>query len=514
VPDVFARSLTVVPRPGSHPAEAFSASLREWVGVRWPISQSWFSTAAPASLRADDGSIFRWEPFFEAGRTLIDFTWRHTDASDPAVSWVTGATLLGLPTRMSVTIRVSNTMVPLPGSPPKLTSRPRLVLELLKHFQVRGVEGELAVECHPLDAQDLPSFVRYELFDHDRTYPVLVLTPSEDGRFVVGPEQLGREFVSLAKAYAITSPEATFALTDELRRRELSVFRGAARLYGPGFTQLADPYRHPLLLPPRLGSADARRSLAEVLAVGTVRSFQLDPAIPLLRDERAVAIDQKRATALAALQRSSEVDLRDWQAMAQEYADENAELHRRVKDLAAQVSDLDNKVAALRFSLAQRSPGAAPEPVPEVSFSPESVLEVVETARQLYEGQIVFLPSALESAAQSPYQRLEELTRVLGVMAGVSERLRRGPLGRSMKEECAALGVDYRAGISKHTSRKLREQFRFQHAGETHICEEHIALGGATYAPEDCLRIYFCSHAGEGITVAHVGRHKDTDKTT
>ncbi|HXJ84583.1 MAG TPA: hypothetical protein VMS64_38570, partial [Candidatus Methylomirabilis sp.] len=467
-----------------------------------------------ASLRTRDGAIFRWEPFVEKGRTFIDFTWRHADATDPSVSWVTSATLLGLPSRLSVTLRVSNTVVPAPGVPPKLTSRPRLLLELLRHFQVRGAEGELGVGCHALNEQDLPSFVRYELFDHDRTYPVLVLTPSEDGHFIVEPEQLGREFVSLAKLYLVATPAATFALTDELRRRELSVFRGAARVYGAGFTQQADPYKHPLLFPSRLANAETRRSLAEVLAVGTVRLFRLDPAIPLLRDERAVIIDQKRAYALDTMARSSKADLQDWQAMAQEYADENAELRQRVKDLVAQVGDLDNKIAALRYALSQRAPEASAEPAHEVSFTPQSVLEVVETARELYEGQIVFLPTALDSAASSPYQRLEELARVLGLLAGVSDRLRCGPLGRSMKEECTALGIDYRAGISRNTSKKLREQFRFRHDGETYLCEEHIALGGGTYAPEDCLRIYFCSAAGKGITIGHVGRHLDTDRTS
>ena len=121
---------------------------------------------------------------------------------------------------------------------------------------------------------------------------------------------------------------------------------------------------------------------------------------------------------------------------------------------------------------------------------------------------------AAESAAASPYRRTAELARVLAGLADISKRLREGPLGRSLKDECVALGLDYRPGITKNTSKKVRDQFRFRHEGHEHVCEEHVALGGGTYAPEDCLRIYFCSGVGVGITIAYVGRHLDTDRTS
>src|SRR5262249_20952196 len=143
--------------------------------------------------------------------------------------------------------------------------------------------------------------------------------------------------------------------THELRRRELSVFRGALRVYQPGLTLEADPLRHPLVLPHRLSLADNRYAMAQVMAAGTVKDWRPDGAIPLLRDERAVAYDSRRRQTLADLGTHSEAKIEEWQRIAQEYADENSVLGMRVQDLEQDILALEAKVAALRHGLDARS---------------------------------------------------------------------------------------------------------------------------------------------------------------
>jgi TolA-binding protein len=515
MPDLYSRRFELTPRAGVEPFAAFAAAVRDWIGARWPSEHPWFGVADIGSLRASDGSIFRWEPFIDGNRVLIDFSWRHADSTDADQSWSTTVTYVGLPERTSVSIKVTNTFAAPGGEAAKLTTRPRLLLHLLEHFTVRGSEGEVRQICHPLLEADIPFFVRYDLFDPQRPYPILVITPNEDGTYAVDPDQFAREFVSLAKLFRICTPNATFVLTRELGRKELSVFRGAARLYGPKFRADSNPLQHPLVFPKRLADPPGRMALAQVLALATARVGTVDPAIPILRDERAVQADQRRATVLDNLRRQATASVEQWQRIAEDYATANDSLRARIRELEVEVQSLDSKARALQHNLAQRDgTGETPEEPDLVDFGPTTVAEAVELAQELFADQLLILDSALDTAAQSPYRRIDELARVLTVIADVSGRLRQGPLGRSLREEFSGKGVDYRQGIAASSSRRIRDQFRFSQGGRTWVCEEHVALGGATYSPADCLRIYFASSAGEGIVIGHVGRHLDTDRTT
>jgi hypothetical protein len=91
------------------------------------------------------------------------------------------------------------------------------------------------------------------LVDEERRLPIVALSETEEtGRFGLDAIKLARALQGLAHVVAIPAP-LTYVLTEEFGRR-LSCYRGAARLFLPGFSPDSDPYAHRLILAERLAS--------------------------------------------------------------------------------------------------------------------------------------------------------------------------------------------------------------------------------------------------------------------
>ncbi|MGH7507066.1 MAG: hypothetical protein ACRELX_15530, partial [Longimicrobiales bacterium] len=145
-----------------------------------------------------------------------------------------------------------------------------------------------------------------------------------------------------------------------------------------------------------------------------------------------------------------------------------------------------------------------------------SLLEVVQDSAESHSDALLFLDSARESAAASPYEDPERVRAILEAMARVARRRRDGVLGTSLRDAFSDLGIDYRTGIARNTPARLREQYRFPYRGTELVeAEEHIALGN-TYDPRRCLRVYFSSRVPNEprLVVAHVGRHFEVKTST
>lgn len=138
-----------------------------------------------------------------------------------------------------------------------------------------------------------------------------------------------------------------------------------------------------------------------------------------------------------------------------------------------------------------------------------SLVDVVRTAAELHSNTLLFLDSAYEAAADSPYEDPDRVRAVLDAMARVARRRRDGALGTALREAFSDLGIDYRGTIARSTSARLRQQYQFVGPGGEKVeAVEHIVLGN-TYDPRRCLRIYFSSREPQEarFVIGHVGRH-------
>lgn len=517
MPHVYAVLFDVGVVPACSPKDSFHEALRLWIGNRWPAAEPWFDLKQAGSVRSKDGSIFRWEPYEEGDRYLLDFSWRHPHVDDPTIHWSTQAALFHDAGRTRLALEVQNTGPEISQSSGLRTTRPRLLLEMLDAFRLRMNDVACARVAGLLSADTISDFVRYTLFDTKRRWPVIMLSPRSDGSYVVDPEDFAREWVGLGEPVVLDSPATTFRLTDELGSKELSCFHGGLRVYLPGLGATPDPYRHPLLVARRAAVPGERLRLSQHLAHLTTFRYQEDPALGRLADERAVKMALERAEVMRQLQDAQllAVSGAGWEPIALELDKTNHSLQARVAYLEEQLDTANSKVKALQYALAQQSSGQVPAAA-EPLFLPSTVREVVELAQATFGDYLLILPQALDAAEDSPFSDPAALYQALRGLAELSKRMSAGPLGRSIRDVCTELGLDYASGIASTTSKKLQQQYRFRFDGVEYTCEEHIRLGGGTYDPQYCARIYFTSSQSckSKLVIGHIGRHLDVMSTT
>ncbi len=429
-------------------------------------------------------------------------------------------------------------------------SRPR-VLEALNQQVVLTADGS---DGNPvvLHDNDIADFVRDVMLDEARACPVAVLAPLEQEGFPVPPDELARELFGLAPLYVMDRHVTTFRLTDEIGDKRLSAYFGALRVYRPEFTCADRSDQHWLLLGERVEDPVERAAL-----IGKLGRFAIDRHLPIsgIRERRAriaaasagiaesnprdavgtttgidVAPSGEPMTAPAGaadIERLSEtlggLDARisELTAMLSGLVAANAALADEVSRLRAATTVRSSGSSAVERRLAQiemllTPEGEAPEPTQAEASedrddereSQVTLVDVVRQAGSEYGDALLMLESAERTAADSPYEDPDRLAALLQGMAFVARRRQEGRLESGLRAAFQELGIDYRSGIAKSTSEKLRRQYQFTEGANSYECAEHIAVG-ATYDPRRCLRIYFTSRAPleHRFVIGHVGRH-------
>jgi hypothetical protein len=431
----------------------------------------------------------------------------------------------------------------------------------------------------PLEARrvrdgDITDLVHSTLPSPERTTPVVVLAPLEEGGYVVDPEDLAWELLGRAKLHVLREHRQSFDLTDTIGDRRMSCYWGAARAYLPGWSRNDDPFDHPLLIGERLGDPVMRAAWLGQLGIWLGTRLSLPPSIEeraaveappaaigsTANDPGRTVADSRRPAAAATppalpstpvpspAPQAEERPSGAMQLPAVDYGPQLEVIVTELRKLGTVIAHLSDEIERLRTISAVRSsstsaierrlgrledileeafpdgrgmsPTAAPapeSPADDGSADEESrtLVQVVGDAAEAYVDALVFLEAASASAADSPYEDPERVHAILEAMARVARRRRDGLLGTSLREAFADLGIEYRSAIAKTTPARLREQYRFAHGGDLVEAEEHIVLG-KTYDPRRCLRIYFTSRVADDprFIVAHVGRHFEVITST
>lgn len=170
--------------------------------------------------------------------------------------------------------------------------RPAWLDPLAERFRVNAWGTPLRLRT--LDELGIEDFVRSTLLGQ-RSYPVAVLAPRDDGSYVLDPDEVAGELLGVAPLYVIDRHAATFRLSDTVGDKRLSCFFGALRIYMPGFTPSDDPYDHPLLVQDRLVDPVMRATEMGRAAMYVARAIDMpDPfgwTAPAPTDEIELAID-------------------------------------------------------------------------------------------------------------------------------------------------------------------------------------------------------------------------------
>ncbi len=375
---------------------------------------------------------------------------------------------------------------------------PRLVRTLLDSGTVRA-DGRQLGRAHVVSSTDVAQLGDLVL-DPARRLPVLVITPEpRTGRPVLDPQRLARRLGGLAHVMTLAARPTTFAFTEVLGTRELSVFGGAVRLYWPvAQVERFGDTAHPLWLADRLARLGGQTFGDQLFVrLGSISALSLaEPRLEavLLREQA----EQQRARR-AARQRGVEAQL---QAMRDQPArtvvdEEWLEEHERTLDeleSTAQerdealdlVSRLESERDRLEAELIthQDNLRAIAAVVPSLDTQaptplvaePKDVADAVRIAEAECQ-HLVFLPEARESAERSGFDRPQQVLDDLRALNRAAQDWRAGDLPpQGIETVLVAQGVTgFRSGVSATAHQKYTKDYRRTYKDGKVLLGPHLA---------------------------------------
>jgi hypothetical protein len=500
-----------------------------------------------------------WQTLDEGSTWSGELRWAHVHPVISGLGCLTELVLTQYPGDVQLTVRVSTAggFRSVRGTVGAGQARPRLLGVLAQATRLLAPWG--SQEPRNLTATDIEEFVRGQLLDPARKYPVALLAPTETDDYLLPPDEVAAELLGLAPLYVMDRQSTTFRLSDVLGDRRLSAYWGALRLYRPDFSLGDAPGRHPVLIAERLMDPVVRAGLVGDLALrarehvpAPIRIHQPQPTVVNpARGDAATGPPASGAGNGAKQSQAGDAAVAPPPGRADVHPSEpSPSVGRRLRELDSQLqrlsdlveglsndlerfrmatavrssmaSGLERRLSGLERLLRARLPEQPPtEPAVEEEVSSDdapdqTLVGVVRQAADEYSDALLILPDAERSAADSPFEDVDRVAVILEAMASVARRRQAGELGTTLRDAFRAMGLDYRSGIAKSTPRRLQRQYAAElRSGVTVTCEEHLAIG-VSYDPRHCLRIYFTSRAeGEArFVIAHIGRHLDVVTTT
>ena len=137
----------------------------------------------------------------------------------------------------------------------------------------------------------------------------------------------------------------------------------------------------------------------------------------------------------------------------------------------------------------------------------KTVLEATEKAQQMR--GLRFLPDAIKSAADSPYEFPMKVYQAFVLLSQLASLRMTGDVGMSIKDWLAAAGVEYSPHLGNARDHsKYKQQYMFKLngiGGERVVFEEHLKFGNAR-SQHHGLRIYMKWHDNEWV-IGYIGHH-------
>jgi hypothetical protein len=330
---------------------------------------------------------------------------------------------------------------------------------------------------------------------------------------LIDVDRLAEGVSGLMKVYELADKWAAYRLTDELGKT-LSCYNGAVRIYWPRFGLTLTSVRHFAWMPVHLRTLHSTDDfVAQVSKLGAeASSYRLfEPElISRLRDQietdaRAERRSQASDDAVALLEEliQAEDGLKTQQAKTRALEAENITLRQNLEALLRPRSHAPEQI--LNAQLVQA----------EENTEPVDVLDAVNAAREECTN-LVILPSAVESAKDSPYknpvrvlqalQAVDEVACIWGKSISACK-----PAG-SFKQLFRDRGFEYKDDISQTSKGKWGDEYVAAYNGQKVDIAPHITIGAKQ--ADTCISIHmYWDKVSCKAVIAHVGRHKTNTKT-
>jgi hypothetical protein len=507
-----------------------------------PVAQ-WLSRKLKRKITAEalsrGGDIYRKDGWsvrshiaVDAFPHLLSIELVHPDSAVKGRRWHTE---IGLQHRtadadVEVTVLVQTSEISARVTDPVQPGAPTIVTEILRQCQVSSVAvGGALKELSDNDAEGF----RHVVLDPQRDVPLVVVSPTKDGKYLVDVSSLSQLLIGIADVIVIPTSTDTFWLARSIGR-DFVPYLGAVKIIFPSGTIGRPTVRTLTATDFAECGLDIRSGTKEVFSlvlhrtnlplswnhVGPerVRKESLRRELERRREAAAasgdcvaftqfletyIAEQEKAAAALT----SKNIELSDALEGAKRLAEENE------RKLAA-------KNAALKFQLERAGAVVAESPyAPEdIDIVADTIATVIKRAptpeeclrliEHLYPSRVLILPdawlSARESAEFDDGQKLFGLLRSL-----VTDYWSSLNAGRPDQEARKVFGSAYAAKESETVASKkeAKRKRTFRFGGEDHVMEKHLKIGRKDSAVET-IRVHFDWLADRRlILLRHCGPH-------
>lgn len=449
--------------------------------------------------------------------SLATLEWSYPDDQDPGMQWIIGCQLARNGPRLeaSVAIRIVSTH-PIAKPLTYTLKRPSVVDLILQNFSCSIGKSPIPAKYRELDRTEIELFVENTLCSPDRWLPIVAISPEQGNRdYLVKPDDLQQTLLGHAQVIAFRDVAAGRTWTEALRNKELSCYLGAVRLYWPGFNLRSKPVEHPLYLADSIRwHTEQQQPLSQhlfrtLVAVSGFR-FSNPPVARLVRE----AIESEKHARFEQMleQWKSQEETRQFLKELERAWDENAQLKQERDEARNQVSELtrelESQKAAWTATFRGPRPASAPAEATTATRSPiTSVAEAAERARDDFPQTLTFLPTAIESAGQSPYRWPD---RVYGLFQALDELTRRwqesGSIGSGWHAALKPKGYDYSEFISPTAKGKFGDEYTFNYEGRQLLCEHHVTIGARS--ADTCISIHWHrDEAHKRLVIGWCGKH-------
>jgi hypothetical protein len=484
------------------------------------------------NLRLADGSQLRTWCETSAYPRLYALRLSHGDREVPGRQWVTelGVEDPGSESDIRATVLLETSEISARVLGPVLITRPLLIEHLLQECAPTSDTPGLTVRS--LTPESAKAF-EYVVTDERRAHPLIVISPTAAGEFVVDVARVRSLVAGLAEVVRIPPGADTFALADILGKEHVA-WLGAVRVLFPPRTRGSERFvPRALLLAEQLGEivAEGRSAEAEILSIvahrmnltnsrghirpDTVQELSLRREI--LRRRREA---EEAGSTAELLPLYEEADRENSQKIRQ-LEDWNRELESLVDALEDEKRNLTSQNENLKAALGNARAAVAGQPgAHTVLQSREALLaaivgtpsleESLQVIEQLFAERLVILDSAWKSARDAAtfqnHRKAFELlkTLVTAYWQALSD-------GRGDNEARKVFGSAYAARESETVegNKRARALRTFNYEGKPIEMWKHLKIGTKPSAAET-LRIHFeWDPRKSRIVIGHCGSHLD-----
>lgn len=452
-------------------------------------------------------------------QNLIELNWTYPDQYDKSLGWSTRLLLFRRASGLLLSLDVAVTGLSFRVAPAAIKlGSPRVVRDVarLRSVLLGGQSYNVMPELVSAEHADV---LAAELADPARPYAVVVVSRRvRDDVPLLDAVALADRVAGVAKVYELADRWSAFRLTEEVGK-QLSCYDGAVRVYWPGFSLQSDPFQHPLWTAWQLADDGAvertmRQISRSLFDAASFRHVEPQEVVSLRHAAEREARQASRATAAESADTDKLLeDLYNLEDKLKREEAKNAELSRECETLRANATAL---LSAATWTEAFQPPSAASPPSAAVTVAPATVLEAVKAAEGSAKN-LIFLPTAYESAADSPFRQLDRVMEALEAVDEVAgtwvESLDSGSSVGSLRDVFKKkYGFTYADDVSQTSKGKWGSEYKVTYEGREYDISPHITIGAKQ--ADTCLSVHWAwDKDRKKVLIAHVGRHKTNTKT-